>query len=373
MTFFRLTILDRYLLRETLQALVAILLVLVLILLSNKSARFLKNAASGEWPVDVVMPMLGLTAISSLAVIMPMAAFLAVILVVGRFYKDSEMAAISSCGVSIYQLYRPLVMLAVILGVVVSFMSFYAIPVTKQAAQVLKARAEKVSEITGVSPGRFHESSDGRRVIYIERVDKDSNEAENAFIHSREKDGFSLIMAQAVYRHDEPATGDTLIFLRDGYRYEGGQGLAGFRFTQFQLHWIRAEEGRSEALRVAYEARPTLELIGLADPSARAELHMRIAITLSSILFVFLGLPLGRLKQRQGRYGKIMVGVLVYIIYFKLLRMGQAFIEREALPLWLGLWWVHLGLILYLLWLLYCESRVKSGGLWAAGRPARTG
>ncbi len=373
MNFFRLTILDRYLLRGILQALAAILLVLVLIVLSNKSTRFLKNAASGEWPVDVVMPMLGLTAISSLALIMPMAAFLAVISVVGRLYKDSEMAAISGCGVSTYQLYRPLGVLAIIFGIVVGFLSFYVIPVTKQAAQVLEARAEKISEITGVAPGRFHESSDGRRVIYAERVNKDSKEAENVFIHSKEKNRFSLITARSAYQYNEPATGDTLIFLKDGYRYQGEQGMAGFRSTQFELHWIRAEKGEREALRVDYEARPTLELIGSDNPLDRAELHMRIAITLSPILFAFLGLPLGRLRQREGRYGRIVVGVLIYIIYFKLLRVGQALLEREALPPWLGIWWVHLGLMLYLLWTLYSESQVKSGGWWAGRRLTRAG
>ncbi len=364
MPFFRLTIFDRYLLREILQAFIAILLVLMLVVLSNKAARFLKNATSGEWPIDVVIPMLGLTAISSLVMIMSMAIFLAVMLVTGRLYKDSEMAAISSCGVSTYQLYRPLCMLAVIFGIVAGFMSFYGIPVTKQAVQVLEAHAEKISEIIGVVPGRFHESSDRRRVIYIERVNKDSNKAENAFIHSRKNDGFSLITARLAHRHDELSTGDTLIFLQDGYRYQGGQGMAGFRSTQFRLHWIRAEEGRREALGVDHEARPTLKLIGSVNPVERAELHMRVAIAISPILFIFLGLPLGRLKQREGRYGRIMIGVLIYIIYFKLLRVGQAFMEREAFPAWLGLWWVHLGLVLYLFWVLYSESRLKSGSWW---------
>jgi lipopolysaccharide export system permease protein len=118
MKIFKLTILDRYFLREILQALLAVLLVLLLIMLSNKLTRFLKNAATGEWPTDVVLPMLGLVTVSSLTLVMPMAVFLAVILAVGRFYKDSEMTVINGCGISTLRLYRPLGMMALALAII---------------------------------------------------------------------------------------------------------------------------------------------------------------------------------------------------------------------------------------------------------------
>ena len=92
---------------------------------------------------------------------------------------------------------------------------------------------------------------------------------------------------------------------------------------------------------------------------------------LSPVLFTLLGLPLGRLSQREGRYGRIMVGVLIYIIYFKFLRVGQVMLEKESIPGWAGLWWVHFSLLFYLGWNLIKESRVKSGGWWARRRLAR--
>lgn len=371
MNYFRLTILDRYLLREILQVLSAVLLVLVLVILTNKLTRFLKNAAAGEWPADIIMPMLGLTAINSLALIMPMAVFLAVILAIGRFYKDSEMAVISSCGISTYQLYRPLSLLALVLGVFIAFMSFYVIPITKRAALIIEEQAEKTSEITGVIPGRFLEASGGRRVVYVESVNDETNEVENVFIRVKQKKQLNIITAKTAYQYEEPETGDTLIFLKDGNRYVGEPGETDFRATQFDMHWIRTSGGRPNYHRIDYETRDTLDLIGSDNPFDQAELHMRIAIVLSPIIFTYLGLPMGRLRQREGRYGRIMVGVLIYIIYFKLLRMGQVLIERESIPSWLGLWWVHAGLLAYLIWTLYAESRVKSGGWWARRRLAR--
>jgi len=357
---------------DILQALLAVLLVLVLILLSNKLVRFLKNAATGEWPTDVVLPMLGLTAISSMTLVMPMAVFLAVILAVGRFYKDSEMTVINGCGISTLRLYRPLGLMALALAIVMGVLSLYVIPVTKRAAAYLQDQAEKTSEIAGISPGRFQESGDGRRVIYVEKNNEDDETVENIFVHSRGKDGQqSLLTAKSAYQHIEDGTGDTLIMLNNGFRYTGTPGKTNFRATQYELHWIRASEGEQGNVRLEYETKPTLMLLRSDDSFDQAELHRRLAMMLSPVLFTLLGLPLGRLKQREGRYGRIMVGVLIYIIYFKLLRVGQVMLEDKSIPGWIGLWWIHLGLLGYLGWSLFRETRVRSGGWWARRRLAR--
>lgn len=372
MKIFKLTILERYFLREILQALLAVLLVLVLIMLSNKLTRFLKNAATGEWPTDVVLPMLGLATVSSLTLVMPMAVFLAVILAVGRFYKDSEMTVINGCGISTLRLYRPLGMMALTLAIVMGTLSFYIIPITKQTTAYLQDQAEKTSEITGISPGRFQESSDGKRIIYVEKTDDKTETVENIFVHSRSKDGKqSLLTAKSAYQYTEEGTGDTLIMMNDGYRYTGIPGETNYRATQFELHWIRASEGEQGNVRLEYETKPTLTLLNSDDHFDMAEFHWRLAMMLSPVLFTLLGLPLGRLNQREGRYGRIMVGVLIYIIYFKLLRVGQVMLERESIPGWIGLWWVHFGLLGYLGWSLFKETRVRSGGWLARRRLAR--
>jgi len=372
MNIFKFTILDRYFIRDILQALLAVLLVLVLILLSNKLTRFLKNAATGEWPTDVVLPMLGLTAVSSMTLVMPMAVFLAVILAVGRFYKDSEMTVINGCGISTLRLYRPLGLMALALAIVMGTLSFYVIPVTKRTVAYLQDQAEKSSEIAGISPGRFQESGDGSRVIYVEKNNDDDEMVENIFVYSLGKDGKqSLMTAKSAYQHIEDGTGDTLIMLNNGYRYTGTPGKTNFRATQYELHWIRAAEGEQGNVRLEYETKPTLTLLQSDDPFDKAELHWRLAMMLSPVLFTLLGLPLGRLKRHEGRYGRIMVGVLIYIIYFKTLRVGLVLLENESVPGWIGLWWVHFGLLGYLGWSLFRETRVSSGGWWARRRLAR--
>ena len=142
--------------------------------------------------------MLGLSAVSGMTLVMPMAVFLAVILAVGRFYKDSEMTVINGCGISTLRLYRPLGLIAAAMAIVMGILSFYMIPITKHTAAYLEDQAEKTSEITGISPGRFQESNDGRRVIYVEKTDDEAELVKNIFVHSRGKDGqLSLLTAKS--------------------------------------------------------------------------------------------------------------------------------------------------------------------------------
>jgi lipopolysaccharide export system permease protein len=360
------TILDRYLMREVLQVLLSVLLVLLLILVSNQLTRYLKNAAVGEWPTDIVLPMLGLSTVSSLTLVVPMAVFLAVILAVGRFYKDSEMTVMIGCGISQLQLYRPLGVIAVILSIIMGIFSFVVTPNTKRAAAYLEDQAVKKSEMTGLSPGRFQESNDGSRVIYVADIDDKAGQVEDIFVHSRRKDGTeNLLVAETAYQQIEEGTGDTLIVLNNGYRYAGTPGTTNFRVMKYELHWLRADEGEQGTLRLKYETKPTLDLLASGNLFDWAEFHWRLAMMISPLLFTLIGLPLGRLGKREGRYGRVMVGVLIYLIYFKLLQIGHILMQKGSLPIWLGLWWVHLGLVAYLAGILYQQNSVKSGGAWA--------
>jgi lipopolysaccharide export system permease protein len=87
----------------------------------------------------------------------------------------------------------------------------------------------------------------------------------------------------------------------------------------------------------------------LADLSGErlAELHWRIAVPLGVLVLAVVAVPLSRTQPRAGRYGRVALGVLVYLLYTNMLTAGRLWLERGVIPEWLGLWWVH-GLVLAL-------------------------
>ena len=111
-----LSILDRYFSREVLQTLLGVALILLLIFLSRLLVGYLAEAAAGEIPSDIIMTLMMLKTIKYLILILPLSLFLAILLVQGRMYRDSEMVAISACGVGIISLYNLFTSLLSLLG-----------------------------------------------------------------------------------------------------------------------------------------------------------------------------------------------------------------------------------------------------------------
>ncbi len=96
----------------------------------------------------------------------------------------------------------------------------------------------------------------------------------------------------------------------------------------------------------------TLDLMKSRSSDKIAELQWRISVPLTTLILGILAVPLSRSQPRQGRYGRLAVGLLVFIIYFNLLSAGKAWVEQETVPAAVGLWWVHaimLGMALALL------------------------
>ena len=111
-----LTRLDRYLLREVAQTSVAVTGVLLVVLLSNQLARVLGQAAQSGFPGSVVLTLIGLTTLQQLTLLVPIGLFLGIVLALGRLYHESEMTAMTACGVGPLRIYRPIVLLAVVVA-----------------------------------------------------------------------------------------------------------------------------------------------------------------------------------------------------------------------------------------------------------------
>ena len=111
-------ILNRYILRETAQAWFVVTLVLLLILVTNQFAQVLGDAAASKLPKQAIMLVMGLTSLQYLTILIPVAFFLAIMIALGRLYRDSEMAAIMACGIGPTGLYRPLALFALLLSCV---------------------------------------------------------------------------------------------------------------------------------------------------------------------------------------------------------------------------------------------------------------
>lgn len=347
-------IIDRYLAREVTIAWLGVIGVLLLVLLTSRFARFLAEAASGNLPQDVVFSLIGLTSIYYVIVLIPPALFLAVLTALGRMYRDSEMAALAACGVGGYDLYRPFLRVAIVIAILVGFLGMAAGPWAGEKASRLKQVAQYEASVGLVEPGRFVELAGG--VFYAEQVKENGRQLGNVFLHREVLDDSGrsrsdLIIAESGYQDFNRDSGQRVLILRDGTRYEGLPGAADFRITEFREQGVRLQ---LETPEIALDRRsfiPTKQLLASDDLEDKAELHWRLSLPVSVILLTLLAVPIGRIRPRQGRYARLFWGILIYVIYFNGIGILQVGLERGYIPIQVGLWPIHIAVLAFALWL----------------------
>ena len=359
-------ILDRYLFRETLETWAAVTGVLLLILLASRFAFYLGDAASGRLPGGAVFTLLGLSVVNYLTLIVPLGLFLGVMLAFGRLYRDSEMVVLMACGVGIGDLYRPLLRLAGVLAVVLLAIALFVGPWAAEKSFLVRKQAEHEAEIAVFDAGRFKSTKDGSAVYYAEHVDQRTLSLGNVFVQRVERipgvDGtvarerVSLITARSGRQETDPETGERRLVLRDGRRYVGTPGEPEFSVVHFAEHGIVIDVADPDYASKDPRLMPTRDLLDAEDAKRIAELHWRLGIPVSLLIFAMLALPLSRSSPREGRYGRLTAAVMLYFIYSNLLSIARLWIDKGELSPDLGLWPVHLLFLLLTLALLIRQN-----------------
>ncbi len=333
-------ILDRYIFREVAQTWAAVTVVLLFILLTNQFAQVLGDVAKDRLPKDAVFQVIGLTALQYLTIVIPISLFLGIMIALGRLYRDSEMPAMMACRVGPARLYWPLLWLIVPLALGVGWLAMDIGPKALTAVDRIGVAAQREADLASIEPGKFTAGAEGT-VVYAERVIGPGS-VENVFLQRRtDAGGVEVVIAERGEQVDSEDSDTRFFVLRDGRRYEGLPGTTDFRVMEFVEHGIPYHLPNLSEPDERPRAMSTVALMKSSSSDNIAELHWRIGVPLSTLILGILALPLSRSQPRQGRYGRIAVGLLVFIIYFNLLSAGKAWVEQDAVPAGVGMWWVH--------------------------------
>jgi len=337
-------ILNRYILRETAQTWVVVTMVLLLILMTNQFAQVLGDAASNKLPKQAVMLVMGLTSLQYLTILVPIGLFLAIMIALGRLYRDSEMAAIMACGIGPLGLYRPLAPLALILAGGVGWLALEVAPSAVREVETIAAEAKQRADLRMLEAGRFIGFGNDSAVMYAESLNADGT-LTNVFVQRRTGGRVEVIVAKTAWQSESEQEGIKLLRFANGKRYEGRPGSSRFRMLSFEEHGIPFETPAVDPVEVEPATRPLAVLLGSRDAVDRAELQWRLSPPITVLVLTLIAVPLSRSAPRKGRYGGLATGVLIYITYLNLLGAAKVWVERGEVPVWAGIWWVHIVML----------------------------
>ncbi len=351
-------ILRRYLLREVGLNFLGVALLFTLMFLSSTFIRLLTETLEGDYPAKILFTLFALKGVGNLVFILPLSFFIGVMLAFGRLYKDSEMVVFTACGVRPMQVLQAVAIPAVAVALLVAFLALWFAPWSEEQSSQLLDQAGARTEVEGIIPGQFNQFDDNGPVIYAERAEPGSKRLGGLFVQFRERGKDMQLTAAKAYEKEQD--GARYLILLDGYRYEGKPGQPEYRIIKFSEHGILLREQAVVASARPRYAIATTELIRSATPADMAELQWRLAMPISALLLGLLAVPLSKTSPRQGRFGGLFLGIMIFVIYNNLLTVARSSLGKGETPAFVGLWWVHGLLLLMLVLILWRQNRIPA-------------
>jgi lipopolysaccharide export system permease protein len=322
-----------------------VFLVLVTIMVTTLVIRILGYAANGTVNPEDAIVLIALATLGYLAVLLTVSLFVATLIVLVRWYKDSEMIVWFASGLSISNLIRPILQFATPLIIVIALLALFVWPWANRETTLISQRFQQRDDVSMVSAGQFKESARAERVFFIEELDVDKSEVKNIFVADNKNGRLSIAVASIGFIQNAEG-GEKSIVLRNGRRYEGHPTEPDFRILEFNDYTtkIRSKEALAPAPR---DREKTIsELLNDGNLNAinanRAELLWRIGLPLMALGLVLIAIPLAYVNPRLGNYTAMFYAVLIYLIYSNLLNLTQNFVAQGKFSVFVGIWPIHL-------------------------------
>ena len=350
-------ILFRYLTREVLLTMSAVAGILLLVIMGSRFIRYFSDAAEGDFPVTILGSLMVFHLPGFMELILPLSFFLGILLAYGQLYMNSEITVMVACGMSPTRLLRVTLLPATVVAVLVGLCSLWLTPAGALQTEATLEEQRSRLDVSVLAPGRFQDFGGGR-TAYITDFNSDGTEMQEVLVHEQpmagaEKTHSYITRAGSGYQETNVDTGSRFLILEDGERYGVTPGRQDAERLTFERYTLRLGLSRDRQELNSLEYATTTELWNDPDPRAQAQFQWRAGLPVMVFILALLAQPLSRVNPRQGRFGKLLPAVFLYVAYLSLLLAAVDAIGSDSLAVAVGVWPVHglfLGLGLLLLW-----------------------
>jgi lipopolysaccharide export system permease protein len=299
---------------------------------------------------------------ATFAITIPMGCLVAVIVAFSRLKTDNELTAMKASGVSLI----PLTLVALVFGSALTLTMIWfdnqVLPASNYAYKSLYYNVVSKRAAIVIREHVFVNDFDG----YIFRVGETnplSNELKDIIVFSlgrKPEDPLRTILAKRGRLLTDDNSRRVMLKLEDGYvqmtQPKDPQAFARLEFDTNLLDLDINHTLGNPALENQKSAREMsmreIQAEIISGRSAgedlnllKVEYHKKLSIPFACLAFVLIGVPLGVLSPRSGKYLAYFVGVALIFLYYILLSLGETFGTQGRLQPFLSMWLPNLVLI----------------------------
>ena len=282
---------------------------------------------------------------------LPISILVAVLLALGRLSGDNEIIAIRSSGINLLKLIIPLLIIGFSLSLGLVFFNDQA------ASQAHFAYRKTLKEMGIKNPtAAFEEGvfidSFSKYILFIYHVDQKTNRLNNIRIYEPQGEDrpTRTIVAKAGEFITLPDKNTIKLKLIDGTSDEPDpENPTNFYKLNFRTYFMNLDMAQMQekvvdkkykemTIRELKKESLKLQKEGISPAPLQTEIHEKLSLAFSCLVFMLLGASLGIITRRREKTINIGIAVLIIVCYYPLFIGCEALAIQGYLPAALALW-----------------------------------
>jgi lipopolysaccharide export system permease protein len=329
-------ILDRYLVREIIIPLCLGLLVLTFVLMMPpilKDAE--KLIAKGVAWQPIIRALLTLVP-QALCITIPMAVLLGILVGLGRLSADREFVALQACGVSVFRVLRPIVLLALLGTAATAYETIVALPNANQTYREITINVIAAWAETDIKPRVFF-TNFPNRVIYVRDIEA-NRQWKDIFLADTTQNGQTAVYLARRGRLDVDRERRTVqLVLEDGRRHTTfANSVDDYEETAFPRLVLNIDANdvfpRTQVIKgdnemTIAELRATAETNAAHNVPYASQLftiQQKFSLPAACLVLSLIGVALGVSNRKDGKLASFALGFGVVFVYYVLLYSSRA-------------------------------------------------
>lgn len=337
----------RYLSREVIAAFLLGMAIFTGVLLMGRMLNLADMVVSKGVPLSDVLLMIVYLIPNFAIITIPMSLLLAVLLVFSRLSGDSEIVAIKSCGISLFGLLPPIMVVAAAAYALTTLTAVYVLPIGHTAFKQLLKKSVKERLSLNLKEQVFNSDIPGL-LVYITKNNSKTGILSGVMIQDeRNPKDISTIFAETGSFSMDESSNKIHLHLVDGNIHQSRPKelyrLLGFKEYDLAIDLSKAATDfeKNEIEMTLDELRQNLKKGGFSKKlmdKMGFEIHRRFALPFACFIFAVIAVPLGIQNRRSGKAAGFSLSIATLLMFYIFQSIGKSLAEKEIFTPFMAMW-----------------------------------
>ncbi len=313
-------ILDRYMAGELIYPFLLGIAGFVVIMTTDLVFTFVDMIINKGIPAEAVTRLILFKLPAIMVLTFPVSFLFAAALAINRMFRDNEISAMRTSGISFFRIGMPVLLIAAAVSTAAFFMNEFLVPAANRISDGLIRQIVYRQPLLGVKEKVFFNDSFGR-FYYIRKADRTSGSLDDVMVY----DTSSGVFPRVITAKSAIVKGDKWSLLNGSvHNYDAAGNLSyGVAFSSLEINVAEnvfnfSEQKTPEEMN-AGELKSAIDSFsksGFSTSALRTDYFMKFAVPLATFIFALLAIPLSATSTRAGKSWGFVLAVIVVFSYY---------------------------------------------------------